>query len=64
LRGVKGWAGHHYADVAAAAALAVVALGLTLPAIVGVRGSDSRLRRADAHRGQEQSLAALESVTQ
>jgi hypothetical protein len=64
LRGGKGWARHHYADVATAAALAVMALGLTLPAIVSVRGSDSRVRRADAHRESELSPAALESVRQ
>jgi|HubBroStandDraft_6_1064221.scaffolds.fasta_scaffold609641_1 hypothetical protein len=33
LRGGKGWARHHYADVVVGAALAILALGLTVPAL-------------------------------
>ena len=64
LRGGKGWAVHHYINVAAAAALTALVFGVTVPALVGVRGSHSWVRRAISHRDQDLAPAALESVTQ
>jgi hypothetical protein len=64
LRGRRGWAWSHYASLGVGAALAAVALGLSVPAVGRVRESDSRVRTIDEVRQWQLGVAVLESVQQ
>jgi hypothetical protein len=64
MRGRRGWAGHHYADVAVAAVMVALALGVSLPAVVKVREVESRIRRSDVQREREFTTNSFDSIGQ
>jgi hypothetical protein len=52
LRGKRGWACPHYADIGAVLLVLTMSFGLVLPVVARTREAESLVRRADEQRSR------------